>query len=437
MRQKAESIWNRMTEIQKNMLAVYLCALVPVILYLVCLILTSDSYPELNSQGPVQYVLRTVFFAACGWLLGWLIRKIDRRAEVRRTVGGKGVLSRIRCCETAEEEEYPEEDWSYAALKQSEILGRRRRLRQTGRLTVSILIWLVLWGAFFALQNGSANVAWWVRRAVCCLWPVLMVLLFEAIWELWDTFVDWYVFGLTEACKTALYFAAVGLLIWVAQDGLVVYVTMEWEPVQTVYLLFLAAAVLVICRGKLRSRLNRIGIALTGAAAAVISLFLFFRDHYRVREILYNLGFEAAKGEYFFDNENWLDYHMRALAGNLQRDVSELSGLFVHSFSYTNPLAFINLAGGPVLVLLILVWLVLWIRSVRRLARSLKDRYLNRVMLLSVAFAFGTRTVIGLAMDALLVTSASVTVPLLGYSMDVMLLAALPALAGSGRSAGK
>ena len=200
----------------------------------------------------------------------------------------------------------------------------------------------------------------------------------------------------------------------------------ECEPVRTVYLLLSAAVILVICRGRLKSRRNQVGILIALLLAVSGLCWIFFHDHYRVREILYNLGIEAAKGEYFFNNENWLTYHMAALTGNMNGDISMLSSSFLPFFSYTNPLSFMNYVGGGLLTSIVLAWLCLWLIMLFRLGRRMDGPHFYRILIVSFAFSMTLKLLIGIAADALLVASSGVVVPLLGHSPDMMILTAIP-----------
>lgn len=417
MRQNTAGERPEFFEKQKSLAAVWLCAAVPIALYLVSLFVTARSYPRLNEQGPLRFLVNTVSWCFLGWVLGWLIRWTEAKTP-------------------APFEEWEDEDWSYERMKRQEAQDRLRRLRKLGGIVFAVLVWSALNFLISFVSGGVAVGAWKVKEAVCCIWPLVLVVLFQGVWDLGDAWTEWYVFGLTEFIKALVYFALAGGLIWLLQNGLVVYDSLKWEPVETVFLLLMTGTVLLICRGRLKSRRNRLGILLALLFASAALFYFFFREHYRVCEILYNLGIEAAKGGFEFRTDDWLSFRKAALLGNLTRDISCLNGNALRNFSYSNPLAFLNFVSGPLPVLLLLLWLAALIWNMIQLVRSRRENYLSRMILWSLIAALILKIGIGTAMDALLVTSAGIEVPLLGYSADAALLALFSMIgvpAGDGR----
>lgn len=406
----------RRTESKEYLAAVFLCALVPVVLYQICLFLSTDSYSELNTYGPWGYLFKNIIYGLMGTGFGWFFRKSS-------WVGRK--LGEVE----QEETDDTECGFSYHAMRQHEKRSRRRRLQRTAYLLLAVLFLLAaVFIVFLVSEWHLPFAAWKLREAMYCIWPLLLLCLFQAVWDLWDQRVEHYIFGVTETCKAVVYFCLAGILIWLMQDVMARYYNFTYEPVRTGYLILMAVVVLLISRGRLRSRRNQAGILLTVLGATAGICWCFFRNHYRVREILYNLGVEAARGEYFFNNENWLTYHIRALIGNLNGDISMLRRDFLEYFSYTNPVAFMNYVGGGLLAMVVLAWLVLWLVMLFRLYSRVDAPHFYRKLLLAVAVSMALKLILGVAADALLVTSSGVAVPLLGNSTDVMLLTALPYL---------
>lgn len=228
----------------------------------------------------------------------------------------------------------------------------------------NIILFLCLCFAVAAMREIEADFTLlWVIREICVIiYPFLLLFLAEWLNSR----------NLKGLSREAVYFVVVLIVIWLVEDGLVIYESRKWELIEVCYL-FLTGNAVYFLTGKRKARERRQVVILMD----LISIF-----------VLANWGMEYVLSR-FSGRTDWLAYHIAAAGRG-----SELWLLVVIS------------------VILTVCICMLWRLPCPR-------RKLERVKKV-VCIALGLQGVLGFLAELFSVSSSNVEVPLLGTGISAL-----------------